>query len=262
MYEELLEDIAHKSALRETHTGVKIVTGAGAIILCLLSPGFLAPLLVAAVLLMALVFLARVDVSTLGHVYAAPALFAVFSVSAIVLVAGGGETFWQWQPAPWFSLSVSRAGINQGVLVFARFIGGTTGLVFIALTTPMTDLFSVMRRLRVPDEVIDLAMIIYRTIFMVMAHVVQVYGAQVMRLGYSTFRESLHSFARLCGAVFISSWEAGEDLIRAMEARCYAGKFAVLGKDRPADPLSLAAVATFFVLTGAVAVTTADVTLF
>ncbi|MDI6899870.1 MAG: cobalt ECF transporter T component CbiQ [Methanolinea sp.] len=261
MYEEILEDIAHNSALRETNTAVKLATGAGAILLCLLSPGFFAPLFVAVTLVLALVLLARVDIHTLLHVYMAPALFALFSIAVIVLVSGGGECFWRWQPLPWFALSLSRDGINQGVLVLARFAGGTTAIAFIALTTPMTDLFAVMKRARVPDEVTDLAMIIYRTIFVIMAHVVQVYRAQIMRLGYSTFRESVRSFATLCGAVFIASWEAGEDLVRAMEARCYDGKFAVLGRDRPPAPLSVAAVALFFLTTGALAVTTADITL-
>lgn len=261
MYEELLEDIAHRSALRETNTVVKLATGTGAILLCLISPGFLAPLFVAFVLFLALVLLARVDIHTLGHVYAAPALFAILSIAVIVLVSGGGEVFWSWQPLPWLSLSVSRAGINQGLLVFSRFAGGTTALVFIALTTPVSDLFALMKRARIPDEVTDIAMIIYRTIFVIMAQAVQVYRAQVMRLGYGTFRESIRSFATLCGAVFIASWDAGEDLVRAMEARCYDGKFAVLTKDQPPRPLPVAAVALFFMATGALAVTTAQITL-
>ena len=69
-----------------------------------------------------------------------------------------------------------------------------SALIFIALTTPMTDLFIVMRRCRVPEAVLDLTMMIYRTIFMIMHLLVQTYQAQVMRLGYSSFRESIESF--------------------------------------------------------------------
>ena len=56
-------------------------------------------------------------------------------------------------------------------------------------------------------------MIIYRTIFILMDQVVQIYPAQVMRLGYSTVKESIHSCATLCGAAFIASWNAGDDLV-------------------------------------------------
>ena len=80
-----------------------------------------------------------------------------------------------------------------------------SALCFISLTTPMTDIFIAFRQIRVPEAVIDLMMIIYRTIFILMDQVIQIYHAQVMRLGYSGYRESIQSFAMLCGAAFIAS---------------------------------------------------------
>jgi cobalt/nickel transport system permease protein len=57
----------------------------------------------------------------------------------------------------------------------------------------------------------------------------------------------------LCGAAFIASWDAGDDLIRAMDARCYDGKFALLGENRPVELRPLAALITFLVA-GSIAV--------
>jgi cobalt/nickel transport system permease protein len=151
------------------------------------------------------------------------------------------------------SLSLTRESINYGFFVLCRVIGGTSALLFIALTTPMTDLFIVMRHCRIPYFVVDLAMIIYRTIFFMMDQVRQIYQAQVMRLGYSDWRESITSFSMMCGAAFIASWDAGDDLIRAMDARCYDGSFALLGESRPAGIPSLAAL-TLFLLAGSGAV--------
>jgi cobalt/nickel transport system permease protein len=125
----------------------------------------------------------------------------------------------------------------------------------------MTDLFVVMRRCRVPDYVIDLAMIIYRTIFFLMDQVRQIHRSQVMRLGYSGWRESINTFAMLCGAAFIASWDAGDDLIRAMDARCYDGKFALLGASRPAGIRSLAALGIFLVAGAAAVIATQGMTL-
>jgi cobalt/nickel transport system permease protein len=136
-----------------------------------------------------------------------------------------------------------------------------SAMCFIALTTPMTDIFIVLRQCRIPEVVIDLAMIIYRTIFIIVDQVKQIYNAQVMRLGYSTFRESIHSFASMCGAVFIASWNAGEDLIRAMDARCYDGKFALLGETRPVEYLPLFAVMVFLSLSSVVVILSKDMTI-
>ena len=261
MYEELLEDIAQTNGLREVNTYVKIIAGLGALLLCLLSTNYIAPLFIAIVLSCAILFLAKIDARTYGELFIVPFSFAVMSVAVIILLSGGNEVYWSWNPVSWLSLSITRESLNEGIFVFCRVIGGMSALIFIALTTPMTDLFVVMRQCRVPEVVLDLAMIIYRSIFMIMDQLVQTYQAQVMRLGYGTFRESIQSFATMCGSVFIASWDAGEDLIRAMDARCYSGKFAMQGETRPAEMLPVLAVTGFLLLSSLVVLISQDITL-
>ncbi len=178
MFEELLEDIAQKNGLREVNTYLKLVTGLGAILLCLLSTSYF--------LLFLLLFssrerfsiLARVDAKTYAELFIVPLWFAILSVAGIILITGGQDVFWRWDILPSFSLSITRESINQGMLVFCRVIGGMSAMIFISLTTPMTDIFTVFRECRIPEYVIDLMMIIYRTIFILMDQVIQVYHAQ------------------------------------------------------------------------------------
>jgi len=202
-----------------------------------------------------------VDAKTYAELFIVPLWFAVMSVAGIILITGGQDVFWSWEILPSFSLSITRESINQGVLVFCRVIGGMSAMIFIALTTPMTDIFIVFRQSRVPEVVIDLMMIIYRTIFILIDQVIQIYNAQLMRLGYSTWRESIHSFAFLCGAAFIASWDAGEDLIRAMDARCYDGKFALLGENRPVERIPSLTVVVFLLLSTLVVIVSGTITI-
>ena len=261
MFEELLEDIAQKNGLREVNTYLKLIAGLGAILLCLLSTSYITPLFIAAVLSGAILLQARVDLRTYSELFILPLGFAVMSVAGIILITGGNEVFWQWDLLPYFSLSVTRESINQGVFVFCRVVGGMAALCFISLTTPMTDIFIALRQCRIPDVVIDLMMIIYRTIFILMDQVIQIYQAQVMRLGYSRYCESVQSFATLCGAAFIASWDAGDDLIRAMDARCYDGKFALLGESRPMECIPCLAVVFFLVSSTLVMIMSGNITL-
>ncbi|MDD1668362.1 MAG: cobalt ECF transporter T component CbiQ [Methanomicrobiales archaeon] len=262
MHEELLEDIAQRNGLREVSPYVKLAAALGGILLCLLSAGPVAPLAIALLLSGGILLLARVDLRTYGELFVAPFSFALMSVSAIILLSGGGAGFWSWTPLPWLSLSLTRAGINEGVLVLSRMTGGMSALIFLAVTTPMTDLFLVMRQCRVPGPVVDLAMMIYRAIFLIMDQLVQTYQAQQMRLGYSSFLESLRSLSTLCGSVFIGSWLAGEDLVRAMDARCYSGKFAVAGRIRPVGMVPLLAVGLFLLVSAAMVVFAGDFSIF
>jgi len=261
MFEELLEHIAQKNGLREVNAYVKLAAGLGAILLCLLSTGYIAPLFIAVVLTCAILTLARIDAKTYAELFIVPLGFAIMSVAGIILINGGQDIFWQWDILPSFSLSITRESINLGMFVFCRVIGGMSAMIFIALTTPMTDIFIVFRQCRVPEVVIDLMMIIYRTIFILIDQVIQIYHAQVMRLGYSTYRETLHSFATLCGDAFIASWDAGEDLIRAMDARCYDGKFALLGESRPVERIPCLAVVIFLALSTSVVIISGPITI-
>ncbi len=261
MYEELLEDIAQKNGLREVNTNLKLAAGLGAILLCLLSTSYFPPLFIALILTGAILFLARIDAKIYAELFIVPLWFAIMSVAGIILISGGHGLFWRWDILPSFSLSITRDSINQGFFVFCRVLGGMSAMCFISLTTPMTDIFTIFRRCKVPETVIDLMMIIYRTIFILMDQVIQIYHAQVMRLGYSTWRESLHSFSSLCGAAFIASWNSGEDLIRAMDARCYEGKFAVLGETHPVERIPCFAVAIFLVISTAVVIASGNYTI-
>ena len=261
MFEELLEEIAQKNALRGVNTYLKLAVGLGTLLLSLISTGFVAPLFIALAMTGALLALARIDLRTMVEVYAAPCSFAVLSVAVIVLVSGGTGAAWSWQPLPWLSLSVTPASVDYGFYVLCRTLGGMASLLFIALTTPMTDLFVVMQQCRVPPVLIELVMVVYRTIFTLLDQLVRCYHAQVMRLGYSTRRESIRTFAILCGAVFIASWNAGEDQIRARERRCYDGRLVVLGETRPFEAGPALAVAGFLVAAAAVTALTGEVTL-
>lgn len=261
MFEELLEDEAQNNGLREVNTWVKLAAGLGSLLLCLLSEGYAAPLLIALLLSAVILTLARINARFYAELFLVPVWFALASSIVIVLVSGGRTVFWNFDAIPFLSLSVTKESNNQGFFILCRVVGGTSALLFIALTTPMTDLFIVMRRCRIPDFIIDLAMIIYRTIFFLLDQVRQIYHAQVMRLGYFTWRESIMTFSMMCGAAFIASWDAGDDLIRAMDARCYDGKFALLGENQPAGIYSVAVLALFLVLGSATVLMTRGMTL-
>lgn len=261
MFEEFLEEIAQGNGLREVNTSLKLAAGLGGLLLSLVSTGYVSPLFVAIVLSGAILILARIDPWTYTKIFVAPISFAGLSVIAIVLISGGSDALWSWQPLSWLSLSITTESINQGVFIFCRTLGGMSALLFIALTTPMTDLFGVMRQCRLPAVLIELVMIVYRTIFILLDQVVQCYHAQVMRLGYSTRRESIRSLATLCGAAFIASWNAGEDLVRARDLRCYDGKLVVLGAVRPVEFRPALAVAGFLVVSSILVILTGQITI-
>jgi cobalt/nickel transport system permease protein len=223
MFETLLDDAAQNNAFRHIHPGTKILLGLGSLVICLISPAPAVAVLSGLVLSFVLVVPARIPVRIYGRMLLAPAVFTAMSIVVLLFMLGGGDVLWEFSPVSWIHVTITTGAVQQAVLVFARVFGCTVSLFFIALTTPLTDLFNVMKRCRVPVELIDLMMIMYRYIFIFYDQAKEIWQAQVMRLGYQRPKESIHSFSMLCGMLFISSWIAGEDLIRAMDCRCYNG---------------------------------------
>jgi cobalt/nickel transport system permease protein len=254
MPDQLLDRIAQQNAFRCIHPGTKLFLGLGSLLICLVAPFPLVPIVAGAVLSLVLIGPARIPPVVYGKVLLGPAVFTAISVLILLFLVGGGDVVWQFSPVAWFSLTVTEGAVREGVLVLCRVFGCSVSLFFIVLTTPMTDLFNGMRRVRVPVEVIDLMMITYRYIFIVYDLAGEIWRAQVMRLGYRRPAEAVRSFSMLSGMLFIASWNAGEDLVRAMDNRCYNGVFPALGQAEPVRMRSLVPAAMFLALLSGICV--------
>jgi cobalt/nickel transport system permease protein len=227
MIDAHFDNIAQQSPLGHIHPGTKILLAVGALILCILSPSPFVPIISGIVLSLTLLIFGKVSSRLYGKMLLGPAVFTVVSVIVIIFMLGGGDVLWN-APFLWFSLTITTYSLGEGIQILCRVFGSSVSLFFIILTTPLSDILSSMRRLGFPAELVDLMMIIYRYIFIVYDQAVEIIQAQIMRLGYSRPRQAFHDCAMLFGMLFISSWNAGESLITAMDARCYNGIFPAL----------------------------------
>jgi cobalt/nickel transport system permease protein len=127
-----------------------------------------------------------------------------------------------------FNLAVTADGFNLGLLVFTRMLGGFSCLAFLALTTPMNELFSVLDSFKIPKIVLELAMLMYRYIFLFLDEAIEMYHSQQTRLGYSSLKKTYKSMGMLASNLFIRTWMKGEQAYIAMESRCYDGTIRLL----------------------------------
>ncbi len=247
MMEQYLDGYAQVNALREVDSRLKLFLGLGAILIALVSPSPGGSLFIAVSMASITLFLARIPARVYISLLLIPLSFALFSVIVILFVTGGGEPIFTISAGE-FSLTITTASANLSFLLLSRTFGGMCSLFFIALTTPMIEIFSAMHTLRIPGVVIDLSMLIYHFIFVLIGEVIAIYNAQTIRHGYTTLRRSVHSMAMLGGMLFIRSWHQGEELITAMDARCYDGKLELPGEPHGSGTLPIMAVVSFLAL--------------
>jgi cobalt/nickel transport system permease protein len=175
---------------------------------------------------------------------------------AVIFLQGGAALF--TFSILGINLEVSREGLNLALLLLARTLGGMSALFFIALTTPMIEVFSILKSVGLPSFLIELSMLIYRYIFVLLDQAATIHSAQTMRMGGSGMRSSLYSFSMLASVLFLRAWEQGERLMVAMDSRCYDGHLDVMERDLPASKAAVITATCYILIAVAIAFLTKD----
>jgi cobalt/nickel transport system permease protein len=259
--QNLLDDYAQSNALRNTSPRLKLLLGLGAILLCVSSATPIAPLFIAVTMSLITVRLAKIPWRFYSKLLLIPLSFSLLSAIVVAFMHGGGDQLFSFTVFG-ISLGITEDGANLALLLMARTFGGMCSLFFIALTTPMIEIFSVLKSLGLPDFLVELSMLMYRYIFVFVDQTTMIHSAQVMRLGDAGIKNSINSFAMLSSVLFLRAWEQGERLIVAMDARCYDGKLDLMERSGKAEPKAIFVVITYMIVVAAIAVLTRDIQLF
>jgi len=159
------------------------------------------------------------------------AFFKRMAVPAtLALVAFVTQLFWFQQGRELFSfdlwiwhLTLYEGGIGKGLEIASRIIGGMATLLFFSLTTPLPELMRAARFFRVPPVLVELALIMYRYIFLLLEEGGRIRNAQKARLGFTGFRNGLRSSSILGGMLVLRTYDRAERSFAAMRCRGYRG---------------------------------------
>lgn len=221
MFENTLDNYAHSNNLKDANTYFKVLFAILTMIMSLISSSPVMPLIIFFFISFLIIFEAKIPWKFyLKFLIVVPVTFGLITFVFMALFFGVGQPIMELGI---FNLAVTSDGFNLGLLVFARMLGGFSCLAFLALTTPMTELFSVLELAKIPKIVMELAMLMYRYIFLFLDEAINMYHSQETRLGYSSIKKSFKSLGVLGSNLFIRTWVKGEQAYVAMESRCYNG---------------------------------------
>ena len=220
MFNNTLDSYAHYNNLKNINTFFKVIFAITTMLVSLISSSPVVPLLIALVMSFLIVSQAKIPWKFYLKFLSVPFLFGLITFIFMSLFFGVGAHILDLGI---FNLAVTEDGFNLGLLTFSRVLAGFTCMAFLALTIPMTELFSELERLKIPQIVMDLAMLMYRYIFIFLDEAINMYHAQETRLGYSSLKKSFKSMGMLGSNLFIRTWIKGEQAHIAMESRCYDG---------------------------------------
>jgi cobalt/nickel transport system permease protein len=238
-----VDDAAWASAWRRRSPADKLLLCLGLVLCALALPAWPGSVLVGITAVVLALGPARVPARTFGRAVRLPLAFiAVGTATAVVQLDGAALG---WAPD-----AVARAGSLAG-----HASAGTAAVLLLATTTPVSDLLPTLRRLRVPDAVVEVASVVYRLLFVLLESLRTIREAQTARMGYSSVRRSYRSSGALAAAVLTRSWDRARRMQEGLAGRGMETGLRVLPEALPSSRPFLAA--TAMGLAGIVAVTLA-----
>jgi cobalt/nickel transport system permease protein len=242
-----IDSYAHGNRWRQIHPGSKGLLVLLALIAALLSRHPAIPLLIA--LCMSSLILLGAGIPWRGYLrlLVVPVAFLVWSALLLLVT---------FSPTSQPSTSALTIGLNRSELplvqlVLSRSLGALCTLFFFALTTPLSEIAGLLRRIGLPRLFVELMVIAYRQIFILLDTFSQIRTAQDARLGYRSFKVSWRSAAELAGNILIKTVVRARHNHRALLARGYDHELRFLSPQRQLSQWHLFAAGTlgsFFLL--------------
>ncbi|HIQ38733.1 MAG TPA: cobalt ECF transporter T component CbiQ [Methanothermococcus okinawensis] len=227
-----IDHIAHTNRLYHINPKLKVLFALSMLLITLFSKSIVVPLIVAFIMITLTVFVAKVPLRVYLPLLGAPLGFGILTVILMGFIYVGGNELFSMEVFN-FNISIYSYGVNLGLLVFSRMLGGVASTLFLALTTPMTELFYILRGLKIPSTILDIAMMMYRYVFLLLDEMIRVMNAQNTRLGYRNLKTTYKSLGTLAAILFIRAWERGERSFIIMSSRGYNGDLKLLNKIEP-----------------------------
>ena len=260
IFEDTLDHYSTNNELSESNIYSKIIFALLAILLNLMTGSPILPFLIFLLCSFLILYFAKIPLRFYATFMAIPLGFAVLS-GIFLAFLGTGEQIWTLG----FGIGITRGGINQAILVFFRVLGGVAALGFLILTTPMNRIFAIFHDLHVPAVITDLAILMYRYIFLFLDVTATMFNSQKTRLGYHSYMSWMKCLASLAGMVFIRTWEQGEISYKALASRGYNGQLNMIREGDSIKDVSIKdwiLIILFVVLSGAAIIFIGNWTLF
>lgn len=129
-------------------------------------------------------------------------------------------------------LQFTDVGLSTAGALMVRALSATLSMFILACSTPMVDLFAGLRRVRIPDVLIEIASLIYRLTFGLLETAGTIRAAQEARLGYATRGAAMRSASMATTVLFVRSWDRASRLEDGLAGRGYDESLCTLDPER------------------------------
>lgn len=223
----LIDKISWQSRFRKKSPGLKCFFSISILTICVFSRSVAAAIL-SFLLMGGLTVFSGISLSRWLHFLKIPSVFLLMSSIVIIINISGQPLSWFAIPVGSYYITISKMSFLYGIQLAITAFASISCLYFLSLTTPMTDIIYILKKLHCPFLIIELMLLIYRFIFIMLDLASALTTAKNSRLGNSGFKTSCLSIGNMISVLFIRSMQQSGKIYDAMEARCYDGIIPIL----------------------------------
>ncbi len=140
----------------------------------------------------------------------------------------------------------SLSKLKEMFFLILKVFAAISAMEMMALSTPSTEIISVLRKAHLPKLIIELMNLIYRYIFILMDVHSKMKNSAESRLGFRDFKTSCYTFGNIASNMLIVSLKKANTYYSAMESRCYEGDLMFLEEDKKLEIFHIVIATGFF----------------
>ena len=127
----------------------------------------------------------------------------------------------------WFDIYMTHDSFNKAWLVMFRGVAGMAVMMSFATSTPIPHLSQALKQIRMPREVSELVVLIYRYGFLLLERMDSMWEAAHCRMGFNGFMNTMKTTASIAVGIFTSSSNLADKAQIALDCRNYQGFFPI-----------------------------------
>ncbi|MFE4141226.1 cobalt ECF transporter T component CbiQ [Peribacillus sp. YIM B13472] len=221
----LIDKYAYFNGLKDVHPLEKMVFALSLLLFSLTVRDMTVSLITFTVMSALIIFAAKIPFSYYLKLLLLPGFFILSGTITILFsftskLTSISNIWWSWNVGNW-QIFISDDSVGTVINLITVVFGSISCLYFLTLTTPITVILSVMRKLKVPSLLVDLIELTYRFIFIFLDTALAIHQSQGSRLGYGSLRKGIRSLGLLISSLFLGVLQRSGHLTMAMNARGY-----------------------------------------
>lgn len=223
----LIDRYAYTNKLNDFNPMAKFIFAIGALFLSASVDNHYIHVIVFVSMFFLTTVVAKIPIKNYLKLYGIPAFFMIISILTILITKSYEDIFICSIKLKNSYIGITDESLRISISTISRVLACISSTFFIALTTPINQIIKVFQTMRFPNSLIELIILIYRSIFIFLEESKEIYNAQEMKFGYMGMKNSYRSFSLLIKCLFIRVIFRFKDMMISLDSKLYDGEFKI-----------------------------------